>query len=266
MSPIRQTVIISLIAVLASFTFTSVAYLAVFGLDDRFWRAMGIAIMVPWGVTIPLCFYASKQRFSLTNLTNQLQNAQIKLHEVNKALEQRANFDGMTGLHNRDSFLARLDQMRARQMANILMIVDVDHFKEINDNYGHAAGDQALILVANIFRKVLRRKDLVGRIGGEEFAIFLPGTSPAEGKVIADMVRYEIENTIFEPYHKMRHVITVSIGLTDISSNQDRSERMAHADTALFAAKRRGRNKVVLFEPGMLTELRPFHGMMRDLH
>ena len=259
LSPIRQTAIISAIAVLLSFTFTGALYLIFFGMDDRFWPSMNMSIIIPWGITIPLGLYMSKQRFKLVGLTNRLKETQTKLRRANKALEQRANFDGMTGLLNRDGFFTRLDQMRADEMANVLMIVDVDHFKNINDSFGHPIGDQALILLSKIFRKILRENDLIGRIGGEEFGIFLHNTSASEGQIIGEMIRYEIENTVFEPHHNMRHVITVSIGVTDVAPHQERSTLMVNADTALFSAKRSGRNRVVLFEPGMRSKPRPVH-------
>ena len=250
-SPIRQTATISAIAVLLSFTITGSLYLLFFGLDGRFWQAMTMAIVVPWGISIPLGFHMSKQRYKLIGLTNRLKDAQMKLREANKKLELRANFDGMTGLLNRDSFLRQLDKLREGHQANTLLIVDVDHFKNINDSFGHPVGDQALNLLGKIFRKILRKNDIAGRIGGEEFGIFLPDTSAREGQIIGEMVRYEIENLVFEPYHNMRHVITVSIGVTDIAPHQERSALMENADAALFAAKRRGRNQVVMFEPGM---------------
>ncbi|MGB5483696.1 GGDEF domain-containing protein [Parasphingorhabdus sp.] len=265
MSPVRQTAIISAIAALLSVTFTGLIYFLFFGLDDRFWPALNMSIMIPWAISIPLGLYMSKQRFKLFRLTAMLKEARINLQQANRALEQRANFDGMTGLLNRDSFFRRVDQMRSDQPSNVLMIVDVDHFKNINDSFGHPIGDQALILLSKIFQKILRKNDLIGRIGGEEFGIFLPETSAPEGQMIGEMIRYEIENTIFEPHHNMRHVITVSIGMTDIAPHQARSSLMVNADTALFSAKRAGRNRVVLFEPGMRVKPRPTHENARDL-
>ncbi|MDA3859207.1 MAG: GGDEF domain-containing protein [Roseovarius sp.] len=257
MSTIRQTAIISAIAALLSVTFTGAVYLIFFGMDDRFWPALNMSIMIPWAITIPLGLYMSKQRFKLVELTNRLMEARVKLRKANKALQQRANFDGMTGLLNRDNFLDRLDKLRANQMDNVLMIVDADHFKNINDSFGHLTGDQALIQLGKAFRKTLRKNDLVGRIGGEEFGIFLPDTSAAEGKIIGEMIRHEIENMTFEPHKNMRHVITVSIGVTEIAPREERATLMRNADIALFAAKRRGRNQVVLYEPGMNAKPRP---------
>jgi len=264
LSPVRQTAIVSAIAALLSVTFTGSIYLLFFGMDNRFWPAINMSFMIPWAITIPLGFYMSKQRFMLVGLTNRLKQTQIKLRQANRALEQRANFDGMTGLLSRDSFFSQLDQMRANETANVLLIIDVDHFKNINDNFGHPVGDQALILLGKVFRKTLRQNDLVGRIGGEEFGIFLPDTSAPEGQIIGEIIRHEIENTIFEPYQNVRHVITVSIGVTDVAPHQERTAIMGNADTALFAAKRGGRNQVVLFEPGMRAKPRPVHDKVRE--
>lgn len=257
LSPIRQTAIISAIAALLSVTFTATIYFLFFGVDNRFWSAVNMSFLIPWAITIPLGLYMSKQRFKLVGLTNRLTEAQSKLREANRALEQRANYDGMTGLLSRDSFFNQLEQMRVEEISNVLMIVDVDHFKNINDNFGHPIGDQALILLGKVFRKTLRQQDLVGRIGGEEFGIFLPDTSAPEGQIIGEIIRHEIENTIFRPYDNMRHVITVSIGVTDVAAHHQRAAMLGNADTALFTAKRRGRNQVVLFEPGMRSKPRP---------
>lgn len=256
-SPIRQTATISAIAVLLSFALTGTIYLSFFGMDDRFWQAMTMSIIIPWGVTIPLGLYTSKQRSRLIGLTNRLQEAQMRLRQANKTLELRANFDGMTGLLNRDSFLGQFNRLRADHGTSVLMIVDVDHFKDINDSYGHPVGDRALSLLGKLLRKILRKNDLAGRIGGEEFGIFLPDTGALEGQVIGEMLRREIENIIFQPCRNMRHVITVSIGVTEVAPNQELSVLMESADAALFAAKRGGRNQVVAFEPGMRANPTP---------
>lgn len=264
LSPVRQTANISAIAALLSVTFTAGSYLLFFGMDNRFWPAVNMSLLIPLVITIPLGFYMAKQRFKLVCLTNRLKETQTKLRTANKVLEQRANFDGLTGLLGRESFFDQLDKMRADQATSVLMIVDADHFKNINDNFGHPVGDQALMLLGKIFRKTLRRNDLVGRIGGEEFGIFLPDTSAPEGQIIGEIIRHEIENTIFEPYRNMRHVITVSIGVTDISQHQQRAAILRNADTALFTAKRCGRNQVVLFEPGMRAKPRPVHAIAQE--
>ncbi|VAW05447.1 diguanylate cyclase/phosphodiesterase (GGDEF & EAL domains) with PAS/PAC sensor(s) [hydrothermal vent metagenome] len=258
-SPWRQTGILSAIATLSSFAITGALYLVAFGLDDRFWQALTLALVVPWGISIPLSLYMAKQRTKLIGITQRLQSAQCELRQVNKNLEYKASYDVMTGLPNREAFFNRIDEKRRQRDNNILMIIDVDHFKNINDSFGHPIGDQALILLAKVFRRILRKEDLVGRIGGEEFGVLLSDTSDAEGQIIGEMIRHEIENTVFEPHKGVRHVITVSIGLTSAAPYHERALLMRNADTALFEAKRRGRNRVISFEPGMQAKPRPFY-------
>ncbi len=258
-SPWRQTGILSAIATLLSFAITGALYLAVFGLDDRFWKALTLALVVPWGIAIPLSLYMAKQRVRLIGITRRLKSTQRELRQINKRLEHKASIDAMTGLPNREAFFDRIDEERMRRDNNILMIIDVDHFKNINDSFGHPIGDKALILLAKVFRRILRKDDLVGRIGGEEFGVLLSDTSDAEGHIIGEMIRHEIENMVFEPHKGVRHVITVSIGLTGAAPHHERALLMRNADTALFEAKRRGRNRVISFEPGMRTKPRPFY-------
>ncbi|MEL6874492.1 MAG: GGDEF domain-containing protein, partial [Pseudomonadota bacterium] len=180
-------------------------------------------------------------------------------HEtMNEKLQRKASYDGLTGLANREHFIKQFDDRRKAAEKNVLMIVDADHFKNINDGYGHPIGDKALILLASVFKRSLRKQDLVGRIGGEEFGILLPDTVEAEGEIIGEMLRHEIENIPFEPQPGKTHRMTVSIGLTGVSPREERAIPMRNADTALFEAKRRGRNQCVLYTHGMRSKPRPF--------
>ena len=230
----------------------------IFGFDDRFWQSMGIAIIVPWGISIPLGVHFEKQRTTLANITDNLKKAQDELHEVNKGLQHKANFDSLTGLFNRGHFIKQFESRRMASDDNVLLIVDADHFKDINDFYGHPVGDEALILLSSVFKKMLRKDDLVGRIGGEEFGILLPDTTEAEGEIISEMIRHEIEATNFKPLKDTTHRMTVSIGLTGVPRHQERALPMRNADTALFEAKENGRNQCILYRPGMKRKPRPF--------
>lgn len=224
-----------------------------------------MGFVIPWIIGIPLGWYMAKQRKKLIVTANRLRETQDQLKQANKSLTYKANFDGMTGLPNREFFFDQLKGLEAARQDSVLMIIDVDHFKQINDSFGHPVGDRALTLLASVFRKILRRNDIVGRIGGEEFGILLPDASEAEGQIIGEMIRYEIENTVFEPHEGVRHVITVSIGISSALSPHDSSKLMRNADKALFEAKRTGRNKVMLFEPGMRSTPRPHYDKAQDL-
>ncbi|GAA0466175.1 GGDEF domain-containing protein [Parasphingorhabdus litoris] len=242
-----------------AFAVTGIIYLTVFGVDDNFWNVMTLAFIVPWVICIPANLYVTKQRKELIDMADRLQETQEELQRVNKDLQHRASFDGLTGLANREHFIELFDQRRMKYQDNILMIVDADHFKNINDGYGHPVGDKALVLLAAVFKRILRKDDLVGRIGGEEFGVLLPDTCAAEGEIIGEMIRHEIENTLFEPHEGIPHRITVSIGLTGVSRHEERAFPMRNADSALFEAKRRGRNQCVLYKPGMREKPRPFY-------
>lgn len=250
---------ISAAEVLMAFTATAVGYLAIYGMDDGFWKIMTLAFVVPWVICLPANFYGVKQRQQLIDMAVELKDTQERLQKVNQDLELRANIDGLTGLANREHFIKLFDQLRMESANNVLLIIDADHFKSINDGYGHPVGDRALISISSVFKYILRKGDLVGRIGGEEFGVLLPNTSEAEGEIIAEMIRYEIENILFEPQKGVTRRMTVSIGLTGVSPYEERAISMRNADSALFEAKRRGRNQCVRYSPGMRDKPRPFY-------
>lgn len=172
---------------------------------------------------------------------------------VEKALERLANTDALTGLANRGHFLekAALELSRsiryARSMSVLMM--DVDFFKEINDRHGHKVGDVALKKLSDVCQEILRTEDLIGRIGGEEFAIFLPETDQTKAVEVAERLRLAIANSkvpmeIGLPLH-----LTVSIGVTSLTDkDQNIDVLLSDADKALYEAKRSGRNKVCVAE------------------
>jgi diguanylate cyclase (GGDEF)-like protein len=162
--------------------------------------------------------------------------------------EQLSVTDVLTGLVNRRYLEERLTEEIKRSnrygYPMSFMMVDVDHFKSYNDQFGHAEGDKALKLVAQGFRETLRSADIAARYGGEEFSILLPQTSTSEAETIAERVREHIEATKF-PNRR----ITISIGIANccLELNSTR-ELIVAADTALYEAKRKGRNRVQIYE------------------
>jgi diguanylate cyclase (GGDEF)-like protein len=251
-------------AILLSFVITGSLYALTFGIDDRFWDALTFSIVVTLIVAAPISWTRSVQRERLYRLTEKLKETQRKLRSANSELQHKASYDGMTKLANREKFFEYLDDVRQNNERSILMIIDVDHFKKINDHYGHPIGDKALISLSNVLRRILRTDDIVGRIGGEEFGILLPDTSEAEGQIIGEMIRHEVEEMVFEPHPGLRHVVTVSVGVTCAMPYHQPANLLRHADTALLEAKRSGRNQVVMFEPGLRTKPRPFYDSAQD--
>ncbi|NML60625.1 GGDEF domain-containing protein [Massilia sp. RP-1-19] len=161
-----------------------------------------------------------------------------------------ATTDSLTGLVNRRAFFERTDAARmlsARLRKPIsLMMLDIDHFKALNDRFGHACGDEALCVFADTSRGVLREHDIMGRLGGEEFALALPGTDLAGALQAAERLREAVERVIL-PKHG--YAMTVSIGVVLIDPNEDINSALARADQALYQAKSGGRNRVESGEP-----------------
>ncbi|BCP54081.1 GGDEF domain-containing protein [Kaistia sp. 32K] len=163
-------------------------------------------------------------------------------------LKRAASVDGLTGLLNHGAFmdLAReqVEQTRKAEEAVTLLLFDLDRFKQLNDRYGHAAGDAALKLFAGIVRQRTRDSDLVGRVGGEEFAALLVGCGADRGRFVAECIRADMasEPVVFATH---RIQVTVSIGVMTVSGPKaDFESLMVLADEALYAAKRGGRDLV----------------------
>lgn len=171
-------------------------------------------------------------------------------------IQSLAVTDGLTGLCNHRHFYDELhrEMARARRQRSplSLLMLDIDHFKEFNDTFGHIQGDQVLRTVAGILRETARDMDVVARYGGEEFAVILPDTSPAQARHVAERIRQQIAHTPFRGGAS----ITVSVGVAGLDASQEPPESppdlVRRADQALYRAKQTGRNRVCLDqdEPG----------------
>jgi diguanylate cyclase (GGDEF)-like protein len=164
-------------------------------------------------------------------------------------LERLATIDSMTGLYNRRHFLEQADAEWSRfqryQRPLSMLMVDIDHFKQVNDRYGHAVGDEVIIAVAQACAGGKRQSDIVGRLGGEEFAVLLPETDPAQAAIVAERLRNTIAAQVMMA-HKVHFKVTVSIGIAAASLGMSGIDvLMRAADQALYQAKDQGRNCVV---------------------
>ena len=162
---------------------------------------------------------------------------------------QKALIDPLTGLPNRAAWTERLEHEIAQwqQHGNTLSLamLDLDHFKRINDNYGHLAGDKVLKIIATVLRKRLRGSDFIARFGGEEFVLLLPATPPAVGTKLLETLRASIEACPFH-FKGERVTITVSMGLAAFRPGEHSDLVLKRADQALYRAKNAGRNRVEL--------------------
>lgn len=168
-----------------------------------------------------------------------------RLHRI---VERQALVDGLTGLANRRRSESALDEeiVRASRLGGdlTLAILDIDHFKEVNDRYGHAAGDSVLKDLALVLNHSLREIDTAGRWGGEEFALILPGTDTAGGARLCERIRQTLAGRRIPIENGMAVSITASFGVSGYGRSGSRERLLAAADEALYRAKRGGRNRV----------------------
>jgi diguanylate cyclase (GGDEF)-like protein len=177
-----------------------------------------------------------------------------RLDGANRELERLASHDTLTELWNRQRFESALDieleRVRRYGSTCALIMLDVDHFKQVNDQYGHAAGDRVLMDLGELLAQETRAPDQVARWGGEEFMILLPETGADGAFILAERIRRRVAETRVDgPGH-----VTVSLGITTNSVNEERSVLLRRLDDALYEAKRIGRNCVcVEAEPQATT-------------
>ena len=168
-----------------------------------------------------------------------------------KDIETLAITDGLTGVYTRRYFIERFDEEIKRSLlrkSNLsLLMIDADHFKMVNDQHGHLAGDQVLKEISNIIQENVREIDIVGRFGGEEFCVVLPDTDMEGARLVAERIRKSAEKRVIKAYDSTLRV-TLSIGLAIYPSDGKLLEElMDKADWALYRAKSQGRNCVVAF-------------------
>jgi diguanylate cyclase (GGDEF)-like protein len=182
------------------------------------------------------------QESASTNL--RLVQQMQKVAELNQQLEKLATTDSLTSLLNRRAFEHSLSLELAiverRSTPLSLVIIDIDHFKRINDNYGHAGGDKVLQIIATSLTSIARNIDVVARIGGEEFAVILPNTDAASSLGVAERMRTAVANADWPDTP-----LTISLGTATLLNSENASSLFARADKALYSAKQNGRNRVV---------------------
>ena len=176
----------------------------------------------------------------------------LRINSIEQEMRDLATYDTLTGVFNRRTFfdiaVSLLNLMKREKQDLTILFIDIDHFKNINDSYGHDAGDAILKEFGSHLLKKTRKSDVVGRIGGEEFLIALPKTNGANGYRIAETIRQGlIENkTVSTGSNSFK--ITISIGISSFNGLDDCTidQLVKHADSALYEAKEKGRNRVAI--------------------
>jgi diguanylate cyclase (GGDEF)-like protein len=211
--------------------------------------ALSLAVLA-WWASARRSRRLADEAAALARQQRQLRNAHQQLQADSAQLRKLSIHDPLTGTLNRQAFATELreliDQLSRYSRPLTLIVFDLDHFKQINDQQGHLAGDAALKLVVGIVREHLVSADLFGRFGGDEFLIACADQSPASCATLAETIRVAVE-TQAPAHDPPLPGLTLSIGLAqaDASSGYDPDALFARADAALYAAKRRGRNCIV---------------------
>jgi len=196
---------------------------------------------------------SQKELISLTysRWATLMKEYQDELHEINSMLtnknrefETMASTDTLTGLYNRYKFselyLSSYRSMSQRHNSMSLLLIDIDNFKNVNDTYGHNAGDKVLVQVAHTLLKTLRNIDIVARWGGEEFIVLLPTANLDNAKKIAEEIRSQVEKLEIDSVER----VTISLGVSLVEEGSEMEDIINCADKALYLAKKSGRNCV----------------------
>lgn len=191
-----------------------------------------------------------EKKTQLEKTVADLEISQNEVAQQNKKLVFLANRDSLTGCLNRRAFNREskelFDQYKPKDKPLCFIMADIDHFKKVNDNFGHAEGDKVIKHLADVLLSCTREEDVVGRYGGEEFCVVLPATEVADAKKIAERIRMVFKQG--DGIYETRICSTVSLGLAVISPDcKDMDELNCRADSALYLAKNKGRNRVEIW-------------------
>jgi diguanylate cyclase (GGDEF)-like protein len=197
-----------------------------------------VAVVLPASISYVVSRKLVQQTEELAELNRELTEAYVLLKRVSEV-------DHLTQILNRGAFMRHLELSRTSQ-AGRLLLLDIDHFKSINDNFGHEAGDRALQSVVSSLRKAVRFNDIIGRLGGEEFGIYLPATTDQLAVEIAERIRDKVEKTKVDGFSESQLTLTVSIGIAPVEPHCDLTDCLRLADLSMYQAKKNGRNQVIL--------------------
>ena len=227
-----------------------------------------------WMLLLNYGFLTLVVTLSTSMLLRRLEQAVGDAQRAGRALEQLALYDGLTGLPNRSGFLEALEralqQARRRVVRGALLFIDLDHFKNVNDTRGHAAGDEHLRLVAQQLQSVMRTGDTLARLGGDEFVVLLPDLGPeteaaSRGAMLAaERLRQALARLPATGADALPTTMSVGVALFP-GEHQTADDLLREADTAMYRAKSQGRNRTAFFEQAMQSELQERLALEHDL-
>lgn len=204
-----------------------------------------MCILCPLLIAWPASAWQFRQAQRLTDAHGEIARLHGELSAAHEALLERARRDGLTGLLNRESFLAELEQAITPGGKGTLLFIDADHFKQVNDRFGHPVGDDALRRLAQAIAGAVGEGGLSGRLGGEEFAVYLPRIMLTEAQAVAKQVLDAVRHLRVEAPGSEPVGLTVSIGAAGWAGGTTIEHLIAEADAQLYRAKVQGRNRAV---------------------
>ncbi|OHC83903.1 MAG: hypothetical protein A3J87_04995 [Sideroxydans sp. RIFOXYB12_FULL_59_6] len=250
MAPSYQTLSAFVVSVL------SVPLLYYFWLGDARHVQFAIGLLVMMGIVLRVGYDGYRQfvdgvsKLVLNQaISQQLEQRNRQLAETARQLHTLAMHDELTGIYNRRHIVDLLE--RQRQLFNrhgtpcSLALFDIDHFKQVNDRHGHAAGDEVLIAFVQRIQSLLRMEDAFGRYGGEEFLLVLPQTHASDALLLAERIRLQVADTPLVMLPQPLQV-TLSCGIAELQGQENVDVWLNRADTALYRAKAAGRDRVLL--------------------
>ena len=226
------TVSIILISVISAQAGVACVYLLAGAEAFHLQNVIAMSAIMPTLIATPITYYVAC--------------TSLKLSDTQAELRRLAETDDLTNLPNRRSFFRQAQLMlEAEDIPASLMVIDADHFKQLNDSFGHAVGDRALVAIADILRSSFRDNDLLCRVGGEEFAVLVSGMDARQANILATRVVNRISaNPLTEPGAIIE--FSVSCGIADTRTGRDLAALFKAADDAMYLAKQQGRNRVAL--------------------
>ena len=210
--------------------------------DPRFEFLIWIGYTFALGAAVLIAREVAGLRTALTRRTQELEDTLERLHEI-------AMRDDLTGLYNRRQLMEYLRRQKALAdrgaLGFTLCFIDLDHFKRVNDKFGHTRGDEVLKEFAEIAMKVVREEDFVARIGGEEFVMVLINASLDDAKMVANRLRQQTQAMTIDA-SDLRFSVTASVGIAMYGGGEEIEQLLDRADAAMYAAKNQGRNRVIV--------------------
>jgi diguanylate cyclase (GGDEF)-like protein len=199
------------------------------------------------------------KNMQLGDLVGELRESRNVVTAKNEELRELAERDPLTNLYNRRAFFERLDSefsgLQTSGSDLCILMLDIDHFKSINDNYGHGAGDEVIQGLAEIMQSELRGNEVAGRYGGEEFCVLIPDADIAIGARVAERLRLRIEEQAAGRVPQLDRLVTTSIGVASAAGGAVDGRRLLdQADEALYASKENGRNRVTRWDEIQASE------------